>query len=248
MELIAKKPEMIELSDEETEMMPPPSLPVPKARKPRTKKASASASQPIMSTVQIKQEPVDEVLPKRSTRSKVAKKKDSVVVASKKPTEVVEATSQDEGAELFEAIVPKVRNSEMANLSTVSTETSVTTAQAQPVLTSSQPVTETEKSRSRAPRTKSKKPVLDKVTKAVIPEPVAEPEVVQESSPEVVVEETEKSVAPATKRGRPKKASKNASADSVYEDAQNDPKMYSAKISVEDIHKVSLMLYFPSRF
>lgn len=241
MELIAKKPEMIELSDEETEMMPPPSLPVPKARKPRTKKASASASQPIMSTVQIKQEPVDEVLPKRSTRSKVAKKKDSVVVASKKPTEVVEATSQDEGAELFEAIVPKVRNSEMANLSTVSTETSVTTAQAQPVLTSSQPVTETEKSRSRAPRTKSKKPVLDKVTKAVIPEPVAEPEVVQESSPEVVVEETEKSVAPATKRGRPKKASKNASADSVYEDAQNDPKMYSAKISVEDIHKVSFM-------
>lgn len=240
MELIAKKPEMIELSDEEQEMMPPPSLPAPKARKARTKKASAS--QPVLGNVQIKQEPVDEVLPKRSTRSKVAKKKDSALPEPKKTTEVVMATSQAEGAELFEAIVPKVRNSEMANLSSVSTETSVTTA-AQPVLMSSQPVTETEKSRSRAPRTKSKKPVIDKVTKAVIPEPVAEPEVVQESSPEVVVGEKEKPeiVAPAPKRGRAKKASKNASADSVYEDAQNDPKMYSAQISIEDIQKVSLL-------
>lgn len=244
MELIAKKPELVEVSDDDAEIMPPPAMPPAKTRKPRTKK-QAAAPPSVSGTVKIKQEPADEVIPKRSTRSKAVKK----TTATKASTQPEESESV---AEEFEDIVPKVRNSSLANASTVSTETSVTTAQQQ---SASQPVTEPEKTRSKA-RTKSKKPVIDKVTKKVIPEPEAvavpakETPPTEEESPAndeptahqsdistaTEVEETEVSKGKTSKK---KNELRKQSTESVYEDAKGDSKLFSAQVSVENIQKVN---------
>lgn len=257
-ELIAKKPDLIELSDDEAEMMPPPALPAAKTRKPRTKKQS-TAPPNVSASVQVKQEPVEEVIGKRSTRSKVAKATTTTTTKAQQKKAAAEEASE----ELFENIIPKVRNSSLANASTLSTETSVTTAQAQKPTSASQPVTEPEKTRSKA-RTKSKKPVIDKVTKLVIPEPVTVPVVQPEE--EAAVEETRKSSSsvdkekeeeeeerevPATKGKKTSKKSnhtskKQQSTESVYEDAKSDSKLYSSKVSLENIQKVSE--YFSSYF
>lgn len=245
-ELIAKKPDLVELSDEEAEMMPPPCLPVPKARKPRQTKKQSSASQPLpVEPSKIKEEPAEQP-PKRSTRSKVAKSKASVAVEAalvSKSQEVPPTANPPETvSETAAELIPKVRNSSVANASSVSTESSVTT---------SQPVTAAEKGRSKA-RTKSKKPVIDKVTKLVIPEAEPERETVPEepvaeapeeivSSPEVIEEVLvpKKSVGGKKTTAKDKKASKNdLSADSLYEDAENDPKMFAATIALEKISVV----------
>lgn len=231
--------------------MPPPALPMAKTRKPRAKKQSTAPSTSSSGSVKVKQEPVEEVIPKRSTRSKVAKSKTAAAAAAKEKEQ-----SQSEAEELFENIVPKVRNSSIANASTLSTETSVTTAQQQqqpppppvmapPAVTVT--ATEPEKTRSKA-RTKSKKPVIDKVTKLVIPEPT-EPESEVETvvaAPPPVVEEKRKSspVKPAEKeapvkaKASKKNASKKQSTESVYEDAKSDSKLYNSQVSLEDIQKI----------
>lgn len=257
-ELIAKKPDLIELSDDEAEMMPPPALPAAKTRKPRTKKQS-TAPPNVSASVQVKQEPVEEVIGKRSTRSKVAK---ATTTTTTTKAQQKKAAAEEASEELFENIIPKVRNSSLANASTLSTETSVTTAQAQKPTSASQPVTEPEKTRSKA-RTKSKKPVIDKVTKLVIPEPVTVPVQPEE---EAAVEETRKSFSsvdkekeeeeedrevPVTKGKKTSKKSnhtskKQQSTESVYEDAKSDSKLYSSKVSLENIQKVSE--YFSSYF
>lgn len=211
-------------------MMPPPALPLAKTRKPRTKKQSAAA--PTKDNVKIKQEPTEEFVPKRSTRSK----------AVKKPPLAKESVVEPEAEDTFENIVPKIRNSSLANASTLSTETSVTTQQQQ---ASSQPITEPEKTRSKA-RTKSKKPVIDKVTKQVIPEPVVEPE--PEPTPVPVEEKRKSSPAAKTTKGPKKNTSKKQSTDSVYEDAKSDSKLFTSKVSLEDIQKVRLDLYSDSGY
>lgn len=257
--MITKKPDMVDLlSDDEATpeevMMPPPALPAAKPARTRATKTKQSTTPAESGSVKIKQEPVDP--PKRTTRSKKpsAKATAAAAAAAKK------ALEEEEGEEdTFENIVPKVRNSSLANASTVSTETSVTTAQQQQKEVS-QPITEPEKEKTRSKaRTKSKKPVIDKVTKLVIPEPeevvlptpVVEAEVIV--SPEAVEEESRRSTRKSspvagktaekevvTKKATKKSSSKKVSTESVYEDAKGDSKLFNSQVSLENIQKVKV--------
>lgn len=262
-ELIAKKPDLIELSDDEAEMMPPPTMPAPKVRKPRTTKKQST----VTTSVKVKEEPVEEAetAPKRSTRSKKPTAKAAAALAKAQAQETAAEQKQSEESEvddLFDHFVPKVRNSSLANASTLSTETSVTTAEQQQqqkeavvTMSASQPVTEVEKTRSKA-RTKSKKPVIDKVTKLVIPEPPVEepqpqPEQAEVPVVEVVVapvkETITKKTATTTKKASAaikKNSSKKLSNESVYEDAKSDSKLYNSQVSLENMQQVRRALVY----
>lgn len=213
-ELIKRQSVIIELSDEEVdkeiEKMPPPSMPAPKAsRKPRTKKQSSVASNSSglsdvdMSSVKVKEEPVEQ---KRSTRSKAPKKPPAKKAAPKEPTPPPTSSPEKEDP-TFGKLVPKTRKSSIESLAPLSSQSSVATteppsSQEQP----EEPTASQEEPKKTRGRTKKKVPDV----KAV---PAVEPKVIVQ---------------------KPVRSEK-VSQDSVYEDAQNDPKLFRVSINIEQM-------------
>lgn len=228
-EVISKKTSFVEVSDDESEKMPPPALPVlPKTRKTRAKKpSSVSALQVQLASVRIKEEPVNEPI-QRPKRSKAVYRTNQAPVKEPINTTTVTTTSAakplEEADPTYGKLTPKVRMSSMENLSQVSVESSASSSQ--PSQTNR---TETAGKSKSAPKTKggrTKKVVAPKADAiaVAVPKEAAASEEVTVPGKELLEEQ------PANN-----KKTKKVSGDSVYEDAQNDPKLFRSSIRLDQV-------------